>query len=138
MTLKTATMTVEICKPTQAPAAMDFTDAAARKVKELIDEEANSKLMLRVYITGGGCSGLQYGFTLDETLNANDMLIKKHVNNDPNMLVNVVVDAISLQYLMGAKVDYKEDLSGAQFIIHNPNAKTKCGCGSSFSIEEDE
>ncbi len=131
-------MTVAIYKPTeQYP--IDFTDSAALKVKELIDEEANPELLLRVYITGGGCSGLQYGFTLDENVNPTDTLIDKKIETDPNQpTVRVAVDAVSLQYLMGAKIDYKEDLSGAQFIIHNPNAKTKCGCGSSFSVGDDE
>ncbi|MBI5448250.1 MAG: iron-sulfur cluster insertion protein ErpA [Gammaproteobacteria bacterium] len=117
---------------------VDFTDSAARKIQSLIEEEANPNLLLRIYVTGGGCSGLQYGFTLDETSHPNDTLIQKTVDDDASKVVKVAVDAISLQYLTGAKVDYTEDLSGAQFIIHNPNAKTKCGCGSSFSVEEDD
>lgn len=131
-------MTVETFTPSEHP--IEFTDAAALKVKSLIDEEENPSLMLRVYITGGGCSGLQYGFTLDEATNPTDTLIEKTVASpaDPTKTdcVKIAVDAVSLQYLHGAKVDYKEDLSGAQFIIHNPQAKTKCGCGSSFSVEE--
>lgn len=129
-------MTVETVKPSELSAPIEFTDSAAAKVKSLIDEEESPNLMLRVYITGGGCSGLQYGFTLDEALNPSDTLIEKQIDQDPSKSVKIVVDAVSLQYLFGAKVDYQEDLSGAQFIIHNPHAKTKCGCGSSFSVEE--
>ena len=110
---------------TEAP--LIFTDAAARKVKKLIEEEGNSKLMLRVYIMGGGCSGFQYGFKFDETLNDGDTTIEKEG-------VTLLIDPMSFQYLAGATVDYKEDLSGAQFIINNPNASTTCGCGSSFSV----
>ena len=128
-------MNVEIFNPNET-ALIEFTDNAALKVKELIDEENNSALMLRIYITGGGCSGLQYGFTLDETNNPTDTIINKTIQADPNTSVKMAIDAISLQYLMGAKVDYQEELSGGQFIIHNPNAKTKCGCGSSFSVED--
>ncbi|EKD74570.1 MAG: iron-sulfur cluster insertion protein ErpA [uncultured bacterium] len=115
-----------------------FTDAALLKIKNLIDEENNQNLMLRVYITGGGCSGLQYGFTLDETCNLTDTLIEKMIETTSDKpKVKIIVDAVSLQYLTGAKVDYKEDISGAQFIIHNPQAKTQCGCGSSFSVDEE-
>ena len=114
--------------PTTAPGpGMVFTDAAARKVMELIMEEANPDLKLRVYISGGGCSGFQYGFTFDEEAAEDDI----HITNDG---VTLVVDPMSFQYLMGAEVDYTENLQGAQFVIRNPNAKTTCGCGSSFSV----
>ncbi len=106
---------------------MGFTDAAARKVMELIMEEANPELKLRVYISGGGCSGFQYGFTFDEESDDDDI---KVVNDG----VTLVVDPMSFQYLMGAEVDYTESLQGAQFVIRNPNASTTCGCGSSFSV----
>jgi iron-sulfur cluster insertion protein len=104
-----------------------FTNAAARKVRELIAEENNPNLNLRVYISGGGCSGFQYGFTFDEQRADDDLAV---VNDG----VTLVVDPLSLQYLMGAEVDYAESLHGAQFVIRNPNAKTTCGCGSSFSV----
>lgn len=103
-----------------------FTDSAAAKVSELIAEEGNDNLKLRVYVTGGGCSGFQYGFTFDEEVNEDDTQV---VNGG----VTVLIDSMSIQYLQGAEVDYKEDLSGAQFVIRNPNATTTCGCGSSFS-----
>jgi iron-sulfur cluster insertion protein len=104
-----------------------FTDAAAHKVRELIAEENNPNLKLRVYISGGGCSGFQYGFTFDEQRAEDDFAVL----NDG---VTLVVDPLSLQYLMGAEIDYAENLHGAQFVIRNPNAKTTCGCGSSFSV----
>ena len=104
-----------------------FTDAAARKVQELILEERNPGLKLRVYISGGGCSGFQYGFSFDEEQAEDDIA----VNNDG---VTLLVDPLSFQYLMGAEVDYSESLQGAQFVIRNPNASTTCGCGSSFSV----
>ncbi len=104
-----------------------FTDDAASKVKSLIEEEGNDKLMLRVFVTGGGCSGFQYGFTFEETVNDGDTEIEKDG-------VKLVVDPMSFQYLVGAEVDYKEDLEGARFVIRNPNATTTCGCGSSFSV----
>jgi iron-sulfur cluster insertion protein len=103
-----------------------FTDNAAQKVAGLIQEEGNDNLKLRVYITGGGCSGFQYGFTFDEDVNDDDTQIEKAG-------VTVLIDSMSIQYLSGAEIDYKEDLSGAQFVIRNPNATTTCGCGSSFS-----
>jgi len=103
-----------------------FTDAAAIKVKGLIEEEGNPGLLLRVYITGGGCSGFQYGFTFDENVNDGDTEVEKNG-------VKLVVDPMSFQYLVGAEIDYKEDLEGARFVIRNPNATTTCGCGSSFS-----
>jgi iron-sulfur cluster insertion protein len=107
-----------------------FTNAAAMKVRELIEEEGNPNLHLRAYITGGGCSGFQYGFTFDEMINADDTVIENHHENHS---VKLLVDPMSFQYLAGAEIDYEEKLDGAQFIIRNPNAKTTCGCGSSFS-----
>lgn len=104
-----------------------FTDNAAQKVKALIKEEGNSALKLRVYVTGGGCSGFQYGFTFDENINEDDTVVQ---NSD----VSLVVDPLSFQYLSGAEVDYVEGLQGSQFVIRNPNATTTCGCGSSFSV----
>ena len=104
-----------------------FTDSAAEKVGALIAEEDNNNLKLRVYISGGGCSGCQYGFTFDEEVNEDDTQIE-------NGGVTVLIDSMSVQYLNGAEIDYKEDLSGAQFVIRNPNASTTCGCGSSFSV----
>ncbi len=109
-----------------APTPIIFTDAAARKVRELIEEEDNPDLMLRVFVAGGGCSGFQYGFTFDEKREEGDSSIE-------NQGVTLVVDPMSVQYLMGAEIDYKEDLQGAQFVIRNPNATTTCGCGSSFA-----
>ncbi|AKH88238.1 iron-sulfur cluster insertion protein ErpA [Edwardsiella tarda] len=106
---------------------LQFTDAAANKVKSLVADEDNPNLKLRVYITGGGCSGFQYGFTFDDKINDGDMTIE-------NQGVALVVDAMSLQYLVGGSVDYTEGLEGSRFIVNNPNAKTTCGCGSSFSI----
>ncbi len=103
-----------------------FTDAAAIKVKSLIDEEGNPELKLRVFVQGGGCSGFQYGFTFDEETAEDDTVLQKGG-------VTLLVDAMSLQYLMGAEIDYKDDLDGAQFVIKNPNASSTCGCGSSFS-----
>ncbi|KAF1723232.1 iron-sulfur cluster insertion protein ErpA [Pseudoxanthomonas wuyuanensis] len=106
---------------------LDFSASAAAKVRELIQEEGNAALALRVYIQGGGCSGFQYGFEFDENRADDDLA----VDTDG---VTLLVDPLSLQYLMGAEVDYSESLQGAQFVIRNPNAKTTCGCGSSFSI----
>lgn len=114
-------MTVETALP------IEFSDAAAHKVKTLIDEENNPELKLRVYVTGGGCSGFQYGFTFDEKVNEGDMTIEKES-------VTLVVDPMSLQYLVGGTVDYIEGLEGSRFLVDNPNATTTCGCGSSFSI----
>jgi iron-sulfur cluster insertion protein len=106
---------------------LNFTAAAAAKVGQLIESEGNPELKLRVYIQGGGCSGFQYGFTFDEEVQDGDTEIEKGG-------VTLLVDPMSVQYLQGAEIDYKEDLSGAQFIIRNPNASTTCGCGSSFSV----
>lgn len=112
-----------------------FTDAAAAKVKELIDEEENPRLNLRIYIIGGGCSGFQYGFKFDETINDDDYIVEKQVaTDDRSGAVKLLCDPLSFQYLQGAEIDYKEDVNGSQFVIRNPNAKTTCGCGSSFSI----
>lgn len=104
-----------------------FSHAAASKVRALIKEEGNDALKLRVYITGGGCSGFQYGFSFDEQRAEDDVSVR---TDD----VELLIDPLSLQYLMGAEVDYSESLSGAQFVIRNPNAKTTCGCGSSFAV----
>ena len=110
-----------------APPPVVFTDAAAHKVGELIQEEDNPDLMLRVFVSGGGCSGFQYGFTFDDSKEEGDSSVE-------NQGVILVVDPMSVQYLMGAEIDYKEDLQGAQFVIRNPNATTTCGCGSSFTV----
>jgi iron-sulfur cluster insertion protein len=106
----------------EPPAPIVFTDSAAGKVKELVDEEGNPELKLRVFVQGGGCSG----FTFDEVVNEDDTQMSKNG-------VTLLIDAMSLQYLAGAEIDYKDDLQGAQFVIKNPNATTTCGCGSSFS-----
>lgn len=111
---------------TEMPAPLVFTDSAARKVKELIDEEGNPALKLRVFVTGGGCAGFQYGFTFDEAVNEDDTTMEKNG-------VTLLIDAMSCQYLVGAEIDYQENIEGAQFVIKNPNASTTCGCGSSFS-----
>jgi iron-sulfur cluster insertion protein len=113
--------------PEQGMQGIVLTNAAARKVQQLILEERNPELMLRVYISGGGCSGFQYGFSFDEERAEDDIAVE----NDG---VTLLVDPLSFQYLMGAEVDYTESLQGAQFVIRNPNAATTCGCGSSFSI----
>lgn len=111
----------------QSEAPLLFTDAAAAKVHELIAEEGNARLALRVYIQGGGCSGFQYGFSFDENRAEDDLAVQKGG-------VTLLVDPLSLQYLTGAEIDYSESLAGAQFVIRNPNAKTTCGCGSSFTV----
>ncbi len=103
-----------------------FTDNAANKVKQLIEEEGNAELKLRVFVTGGGCSGFQYGFTFDEVVNDDDTVMNKNG-------VQLLIDPMSFQYLVGAEIDYTEGLEGSQFVIKNPNATTTCGCGSSFS-----
>jgi len=107
--------------------AMALSDAAVGKVKALIEEEGNPDLKLRIFVTGGGCSGFQYGFTFDETMAEDDTAMVKDG-------VTFLVDAMSFQYLMGAEIDYTEGIEGAQFVIKNPNATTTCGCGSSFSV----
>jgi iron-sulfur cluster insertion protein len=109
------------------PPALVFTDSAADKVKALIVEEGNDDLKLRVFVTGGGCSGLQYGFTFDEITNEDDTIMQKNG-------VSLLIDPMSYQYLIGAEIDYSEGLEGAQFVIKNPNASSTCGCGSSFSV----
>lgn len=106
---------------------MTFSDAAAQKVRSLIDEDDNDNLKLRVFVTGGGCSGFEYGFTFDEDVEEDDTQI---ANGD----VALLVDAMSYQYLAGSKIDYKEDLQGSRFTVENPNAETTCGCGNSFSV----
>ena len=108
------------------PLPLIFSDAAAEKVRQLIDEEGNPELKLRVFVQGGGCSGFQYGFTFDEVVNEDDTTMERNG-------VTLLIDAMSYQYLVGAEIDYKEDIEGAQFVIRNPNATTTCGCGSSFS-----
>ncbi|AWB35178.1 iron-sulfur cluster insertion protein ErpA [Orrella marina] len=116
--------TVDLQSP---PPAILFTDSAAEKVRDLLIDEGNPNLKLRVFVQGGGCSGFQYGFTFDEDVNEDDTALEKHG-------VQLLVDPMSFQYLVGAEIDYKEDLEGAQFVIRNPNASTTCGCGSSFSV----
>ena len=119
-------------------AEVNFTLACATKVKSLIEDEQNPNLKLRVYIMGGGCSGFQYGFMFDETVNDDDMQIVTEVADDDAdtvQAVTLLIDPMSFQYLKGADIDYREDVNGSQFVIRNPNAKTTCGCGSSFSVE---
>ena len=117
----------ETATATALEADITFTDAAARKVKALIEEENNADLKLRVHISGGGCAGFQYGFSFDAEVNEGDMIVE---NGD----VALVIDPMSYQYLAGSEVDYTKGLEGAQFVVRNPNANTTCGCGSSFSI----
>ncbi len=111
----------------EIPGPLIFSQAAATKVKELIEDEGNDTLMLRVFISGGGCSGFQYGFTFDEEVGEGDTVVE-------NEGVKLLVDPMSFQYLTGAEIDYTEGMEGAQFVIRNPNAQTTCGCGSSFSV----
>jgi len=115
----------EAVQETEGP--LVFTSAAANKVADLIAEEGNPDLMLRIYIQGGGCSGFQYGFNFDENINEGDEVVETDG-------VKLLIDPMSIQYLTGAEVDYTEGLQGAQFVIRNPNASTTCGCGSSFSV----
>ncbi len=110
----------------EMPAPFVFTDSAAGKVRQLIDEEGNNDLKLRVFVTGGGCSGFQYGFTFDEEVSEEDTVLEKNG-------VTLLVDSMSYQYLVGAEIDYTEGVEGAQFVIKNPNATSTCGCGSSFA-----
>ena len=110
----------------ELPAPLVFTDNAANNVKDLINEEGNEELKLRVFVTGGGCSGFQYGFTFDEETNEDDTAMQKNG-------VTLLIDPMSYQYLIGAEIDYQENLEGSQFVIKNPNATSTCGCGSSFS-----
>ncbi|TCT09150.1 iron-sulfur cluster insertion protein ErpA [Paralcaligenes ureilyticus] len=121
--MNTLTESVDLQAP---PTPILFTDAAAAKVKDLLVEEGNPELKLRVFVQGGGCSGFQYGFTFDETVNDDDTTIDKEG-------VQLLVDPMSFQYLVGAEIDYKDDIEGSQFVIRNPNANSTCGCGSSFS-----
>ena len=120
---ETATQTA----PETGEAPLLFTDAAARKVSELIAGEGNPKLMLRVFVQGGGCSGLQYGFEFDEQIQDGDTCVEKQG-------VKLLIDPMSFQYLSGAEIDFRDNLDGAQFVIRNPSAQTTCGCGSSFSV----
>lgn len=117
-------------------AGIKFTVSAADKVASLIAEENNPALNLRVYITGGGCSGFQYGFTFDEVTNPDDTVIEQQCS-DNNVTVKLLIDSMSIQYLNEAEIDYVQGIQGEQFVIRNPNAKTTCGCGSSFSIDEE-
>src|SRR4051794_35398519 len=110
----------------QMPEPLVFPDSAANKVKQLIEEEGNAQLKLRVFVTGGGCSGFQYGFTFDESISDDDTSMVKNG-------VTLLIDPMSYQYLIGAEIDYQEGIEGAQFVIKNPNATSTCGCGSSFS-----
>lgn len=112
---------------THAPEALTLSSAAADKVRQLIDDEGNDTLKLRVFVTGGGCSGFSYGFTFDEESAEDDAAVERDG-------VTVLVDPMSYQYLAGSVIDYREDLSGAQFVIENPNAATTCGCGNSFAV----
>ncbi len=112
---------------TFTPVPLVVTDSAVNKVRSLLEEEGNFDLKLRVFVTGGGCSGFQYGFTFDELVAEDDSVIEKDG-------ISVLVDAMSYPYLMGSQVDYEEGLAGSKFVVSNPNASTTCGCGSSFSI----
>jgi iron-sulfur cluster insertion protein len=116
----------EIPEEEEMPDPLVFTDDAAAKVKSLIEEEDNDALMLRVFVSGGGCSGFQYGFTFDESITDGDTVVEKNG-------VKLLIDPMSFQYLVGGEIDYTEGLEGAQFVIRNPNATSTCGCGSSFS-----
>ena len=120
-------MSEQATTPAEQSDDLKFSESAMLKVKNLIEEEGNPNLKLRVFISGCGCSGFQYGFTFDEDINDGDTVVEKEG-------VTLVVDPMSFQYLVGAEVDYKDDLEGARFVINNPNATTTCGCGSSFSV----
>lgn len=120
------TAVAEVQEHDTIPTPINFTDSAAEKVAQLIEEEGNPDLKLRVFVQGGGCSGFQYGFTFDEIVNEDDTTMEKNG-------VQLLIDSMSYQYLVGAEIDYKDDLEGAQFVIKNPNAQSTCGCGSSFS-----
>jgi iron-sulfur cluster insertion protein len=122
----TAGQEIHMNAVTEMPAPLVFTDSAASKVKQLIDEEGNTDLKLRVFVSGGGCSGFQYGFTFDETQNDDDTVMQKNG-------VTLLIDSMSYQYLVGAEIDYTSGVEGEQFVIKNPNATSTCGCGSSFS-----
>ena len=120
-------MSAVLDTPTDIPVPLVFTDSAADKVRDLVAEEGNPDLKLRVFVQGGGCSGFQYGFTFDEAVNDDDTQMQKNG-------VTLLIDSSSLQYLMGAEIDYEDKLEGARFVIRNPNAASTCGCGSSFSV----
>ena len=111
----------------EMPTPVNFTDNAVNKVKALIEEEGTPNLKLRVFVSGGGCSGFQYGFTFEESVNDDDTQVTKDS-------VTLLIDPMSLQYLTGAEIDYQDNVQGSQFVIKNPNAETTCGCGSSFSV----
>ena len=120
-------MEAELAEIADVAPEVVFTDSAAGKVRELLNEESNPALKLRVFVSGGGCSGFKYGFTFDENSDEGDLRVEKGG-------VTLLIDPMSLQYLSGAEIDYKDDVNGAQFVIRNPNATTTCGCGSSFSV----
>ena len=128
-------MTIQTYQTMDAP--LLFSEAAAKKVASLILEEGNPDLKLRVYISGGGCSGFQYAFMFDEMANSDDFIFEKPVidqNTGAEFIVQLLVQAACLPYLQNAEIDYEENVQGAQFVIRNPNAKTTCGCGSSFGV----
>ena len=127
LSMSATTETTSTPETISTPSPLLFTDSAAAKVQQLIKEEDNNDLMLRVFVQGGGCSGFQYGFTFDETLQEDDTVVE-------NQGVKLLIDPMSYQYLAGAEIDYTEGLEGEQFVIRNPNAVTTCGCGSSFSV----
>jgi iron-sulfur cluster insertion protein len=125
--MQSALTTDSASQPGLMPSPLEFTPAAAAKVAELIVEEGNPDLKLRLYVTGGGCSGFSYGFAFDDAIAEDD-------TQTITAGVALVVDAMSLQYVLGARVDFEDGLEGSRFVIHNPNAQTTCGCGSSFSV----
>jgi len=127
--MQAALTTDSSSQPGLMPSPLEFTAAAAAKVAELIVEEGNPDLKLRLYVTGGGCSGFSYGFAFDDQIAEDD-------TQTVTVGVALIVDAMSLQYVMGARVDFEDGLEGSRFVIHNPNAQTTCGCGSSFSVYE--
>lgn len=136
-----ASYDASVATPDASQPLVNFTDSAAAKVHELIQEEDNPALCLRVYITGGGCSGFQYGFAFEESIAADDTVVEKTIQlqhddagGSGTACVKLLIDSLSFQYLSGADIDYREDIQGAQFVIRNPNAKTTCGCGSSFTV----
>jgi iron-sulfur cluster insertion protein len=122
---------------TPATMGIHFSVSAADKVASLIAEEENPNLNLRVYITGGGCSGFQYGFTFDEAIQEDDTIVEQKCS-DGQLSVKLLIDSMSFQYLNDAEIDYVQGIQGEQFVIRNPNAKTTCGCGSSFSIDDED
>ncbi|MHA7840324.1 MAG: iron-sulfur cluster insertion protein ErpA [Gammaproteobacteria bacterium] len=117
-----------------SPPSVTVTQAAAQRIWTIMEEEQNQALNLRVYIEGGGCSGFQYGFKFDETINPQDQVVKTVMEDKSDQTVTLLIDPLSFQYLVGATIDYQNDINGEQFIIYNPNAKTTCGCGSSFTL----